>query len=147
MIRDANEYDVDDIVLIEQQCFSSFWKKEQFLYELNENPYSFIKVFILDDEIIGYIDYWITFECCQLNKVTILPQYRRQGYACELLDVLVQEANLADCETIMLEVRVSNESAKQLYQRYGFIEVNVRKGYYTDNGEDASIMVKPLGGN
>ena len=47
----------------------------------------------------------------------------------------------------MLEVRPSNVAARGLYDSYEFIKVNIRKGYYNDNGEDAIVMCKALGGN
>ena len=55
-------------------------------------------------------------------------------------------ANQEGCERITLEVRVSNTAARSLYAHYDYMELNIRKGYYSDNGEDALVMCKALGG-
>ena len=57
----------------------------------------------------------------------------------------LKDAEEEGCEVISLEVRVSNERAIRLYQKSGFIKAAVRKGYY-ENGEDADLMIRPLGG-
>ena len=64
-----------------------------------------------------------------------------------LMDFMIVSAEQEQCETIMLEVRPSNEAARCLYDSYKFMKVNIRKGYYNDNGEDAIVMCKALGGN
>lgn len=146
MIRTIEIRDLKYVEEMEQTIFTSPWNHDQFIYELNENPYAFLKVLYENEVLIGYMDYWITFECCQLNKIAICESYREQGYASMLLEVLTQEAYKAKCEHIMLEVRISNTAAQALYKRYNFMEVNIRKGYYQDNQEDALVMIKPLGG-
>lgn len=147
MIRDMTDDNLPIVETLERACFSSAWNLQQFTYELHENPFAYVKVIVMADDIIGYMDYWITFECCQLNKITISPEYREQGYAQVLMKELIQNANAKECETIMLEVRVSNIAAQKLYRKFNFIDVNIRKGYYSDNGEDALVMVKALGGS
>lgn len=77
----------------------------------------------------------------------VAAAYRGQQYAHLLMDVMIATANQEQCETISLEVRVSNEAAHKLYEHYDFIKVNVRKAYYQDNGEDADFLIKALGGN
>lgn len=146
MIRTLCMDDLPAVEELEEVTFTSKWNHEQFLYEINDNPYAVLKVLYQGDTLIGYMDYWITFECCQLNKIAIHKDYRKKGYASQLMDDLVQEAIVADCEQIMLEVRASNNAAQALYKHYNFLEVNIRKGYYQDNQEDALIMIKPLGG-
>ena len=59
---------------------------------------------------------------------------------------MIFDAIAKECDTMSLEVRVSNDKAIALYKKNGFITVNTRKGYYQDNHEDAYLMVKPLGG-
>ena len=63
------------------------------------------------------------------------------------MDKIISVANESKCENITLEVRVSNVAAISLYKKYGFIIANIRKSYYSDNHEDAYLMIKPLGGN
>lgn len=147
MIRKMEERDVEALLEVDRICLHGRWNKEQFLYECNENPYAQVYVMERSDTILGFIDYWITFESGQLANIAILPAYQGKGYAKELMDLMQQACEDAGCENITLEVRVSNTTAIALYQSYGFIEVNRKKKYYNDNGEDAVYMIKPLGGN
>lgn len=147
MIRKMEERDIGAILEIEERCFTSQWTAEMFLYELRENEFGHFYVICENDKIIGFIDFWITFETCQLANIAIHPDYQHRGYSKQLMDKMIEVANQMKCETIMLEVRVSNTNAKNLYKSYEFIDMNIRKGYYSDNGEDAIVMCKALGGN
>ena len=146
MIRLATEQDLDALLAIEDVCFTSKWTKDMFKYEISENEFGKLYVLEDNDELVGYIDFWLTFDCCQLANIAIKPDRQGHGYSKQLMDVMFQDANESECETCMLEVRPSNDKARGLYQSYGFIEINIRKGYYNDNGEDAIVMCKPLGG-
>lgn len=146
MIRLATLQDLDELLAIEDVCFSSKWTKSMFTYEISENEFG--KLYVIEEEgiLVGYIDFWLTFDCCQLANIAIRPQDQGNGYSRKLMDIMLEEAIQAECETCMLEVRPSNEVAQSLYSSYGFMKINVRKGYYSDNGEDAIVMCKPLGG-
>jgi len=71
--------------------------------------------------------------------------YRKRKIASNLLEECIRMCEEEGAEYLTLEVRVSNTAAIRLYEKYGFMTVNVKKGYYTDNYEDANYMIKPLG--
>lgn len=146
-MRLSKRSDIEALLGIEERCFTSRWTEAMFLYEIEENEFG--KFYVLEEDgiLIGYIDFWITFETCQLANVAVDLPYQGKGYSRKMMDLMVDEANKEGCETIMLEVRPSNTAARKLYESYDFIEMNIRKGYYSDNGEDAIIMCKALGGN
>lgn len=146
MLEALKKEDLDDIVSMDAICFPAPWSKEQYQYELEENDYAFLYVLKEEGKIIGFIDYWITFDIAQLAKIAILPEYRGKHLAYRLMDQMIQDAEAKQCETLSLEVRVSNLAAQKLYEAYDFINVNTRKGYYHDNGEDAYVLVKALKG-
>ena len=110
-----------------------------------ENPFSYLLVFEENQTIIGYIDWWITYEQAQLANIAVCPTNRKQGVGQQLLNKALQEAIEEECENMTLEVRISNKRAIQFYEKNGFITVNTRKNYYKD-GENAYLMIKPLGG-
>lgn len=139
--------DISAVIEIENLCFTSRWNEEMFLYEMNGNEFGSFYVYEVDNKIIGFIDFWIMFESCQLANLAVHPEERGKGYARAMMNRMIDVANHARCETIMLEVRVHNSAARSLYDSFEFIEMNVRKGYYSDNGEDAIVMCKALGGN
>ncbi|MEG0314888.1 MAG: ribosomal protein S18-alanine N-acetyltransferase [Erysipelotrichaceae bacterium] len=147
MIRRMVEKDLPRILELEDQLFTSKWTYEQYLYELHENEFSQLYVFEIGSKIVGYLGLWLTFDIAQITTLGIDKEYQGNGYAKQLLNKLVEVANQAMCETIMLEVRVSNTRAIKLYKNFDFIEMSRRKNYYTDNNEDAIVMVKALGGN
>ena len=72
MIRKAADRDLERIMQIEEICFSSRWTKEMFLYELHENEFGHFYVLEENQKIAGFIDFWITFECCQLANTGLI---------------------------------------------------------------------------
>ena len=146
MIRKMMDEDIEEVLEIEKECFSdSPWTKEQFLYELHENPFSNIYVYTNEEEIGGYIDWWITYEISQIANIAVRNTYRKQGVAQQLMDACVNDSIQQRCENISLEVRQSNIPAIKLYEKNGFIKAGIRKKYYP-NGEDGDLMIKPIGG-
>lgn len=146
MIRKMIEKDLTVIDTLEKELFTSPWPIKEYLYELNENPFANVYVLEEDGEIVGYFDYWILYEQAQIATIGTKKSHQSQGYGQKMLEFIIEQANQNKCEVLSLEVRISNEKAIRLYEKNGFIKVNVRKNYYTDNGEDAYLMVKPLGG-
>lgn len=147
IIRKMTDEDLDEIDILEQDIFSSPWPRKEYEYEIHENPYSNPYVIIENDEIVAYFDYWLIFERGEIATIGVKKEYRRRGYGQVMIDYIVKDLNEKGAENISLEVRVSNFSAIALYEKNGFIQVNVRKNYYEDNHEDAYLMIKPLGGN
>lgn len=138
--------DLERVIEIENESFTSTYNKEQYEYELNDNICAHLFVLEKDNEIVGFIDFWITFESCQLTKIAIASAHRGFGYACELMEFMFTFAENEDCEAVLLEVRESNLIAQSLYASYDFIEINRRERYYSDNNETAIVMGKPLKG-
>lgn len=143
MIEAANQNDLERIVSIEDALFIDPWKVSDFEYELKENPFAFLNVLKHNGHVIGYIDYWITYETCQIASIAVDSAFQGKGYGNQLLEHCIKHAIDSDCHNISLEVRVSNNVAKNLYESYGFIPITVKSGYYK-NGEDAYFMVKIL---
>lgn len=143
MIRELTKTDLNRIMEIEQKCFHSPYSLSQYEYELDENPFAKLFVLEIDNEIVGFIDYWITFEMIQLCKIAIDPKYQGRHYADLLMGHMHLCGKIDGGENVSLEVRVSNTKAISLYQKYGYIEANLRKNYY-DDGEDAYLMIKAL---
>ena len=146
MIRKMKISDLNRIVEIEKNAFKSPWNEDQFRYELLENPYSELWVLEEDGIIKGYYDLWIIFENAEIATIGVDPLYQKQGYGQKLMDHLTNEAMKHECETIALEVRVSNIPAISLYENNGFFTINVKQGYYKDpdGHEDAYRMMKGI---
>lgn len=95
------------------------------------------------DPIIGFAGMWILFDEAHITTIGVHPDYRGLGLGEYLIVELFVEAMRRGAEMMTLEVRVSNESAQALYQKYGFTRQGLRRRYYSDNGEDAYIMWSP----
>lgn len=145
LVRAMTLDDVNEIVNLEHQLFTSAWNASDFRYEILENQFS--HNFVLEDqEIMGYVGIWITYEQSQITTIGIRPQYQGQGLGRLLMEKSIEFAKRQGCEVMSLEVRVSNTKAISLYESLGFEKKAIRKNYYQDNHEDADLMVKELEG-
>ena len=90
--------------------------------------------------ILGFAGMWVMADEAHITNIAVRKQYQRQGIGELLLISVIDLAAELKADFITLEVRVSNTAAQSLYHKYGFTQVGVRTGYYTDNREDASLM-------
>ena len=144
--RYASIKDFDEVQKIENECFIEPYSNEDLRYEFEQNPVN--KIIVAEDEgkVVGFIDYLITFNSSTIMQVAVTKAYRRYGIATQLLSEMEKSfpKNIDDLvETITLEVRESNEPAKNLYLKNGYKIVVVKSHYYKD-GENAIYMLKRL---
>lgn len=139
IIRPVTKKDLPAILEIEKASFSSPWHEDHFLYELQKNPYAFVFAAIEENVLIGYVDWWHTFEVGQLNNLAVHPALRGKGIGKMLLIDTLNRMKQAGCQRCVLEVRVHNEVAIHLYEQHGFKKTHMKKQYY-ENGEDAWAM-------
>ena len=90
--------------------------------------------------IMGFAGFWTMADEVHVTSIAIREVFRRQGIGELLLQSIIDMANQRAARIVTLEVRVSNTAAQQLYTKYGFNQAGLRRGYYTDNREDAVIM-------
>ncbi|WP_294369079.1 ribosomal protein S18-alanine N-acetyltransferase [uncultured Clostridium sp.] len=138
-----NETHVNGIYQLSNECFAIPWSLDSINNELN-NPLAkyVIAEDLLTSEVIGFVGVWIIAGEADITNIAVSPKYRKQGIASNLLIKLFDVCKTFNCEDITLEVRVSNTPAQNLYKKFNFKEEGIRKGYYSDNGEDAIIMWK-----
>lgn len=145
MISEMQLDDVKEVVRIEKDNFTLPYEEKQYLYEIEDNLCAQLYVLKEEDVIVGYIDFWVTFESCQLCKIAVDKNYQGKGYGKQLMEFMFDKVK-DECETIFLEVRESNQRARAFYEGFDFWEINVRKNYYSDPIEDGIIMGKILVG-
>ncbi len=139
IIRPALDQDIPAILAIENVSFDAPWTDDHFRYELHQNPFAFVFVAVEDDHLLGYIDWWITFEVGQVNNLAVHPNLRGKGIAKTMMQDVLNRFKDAQCERVTLEVRVGNDRAITLYERLGFEKRHLKKHYY-ENGDDAWAM-------
>jgi ribosomal-protein-alanine N-acetyltransferase len=132
--------DIDTIVEIEKECFTVPWTKEAFYNELMYNQFAHYFVMLWQGEIIGYGGLWTIVDEAHVTNIGLREAYRGRKLGQRLLRELIAFASLRGMKRMTLEVRVSNTVAQRLYEKFGFRVEGVRRGYYSDNGEDALIM-------
>ena len=137
--------DLDDVMSIETAAFASPWSRQFFLEELQAACARSI-LCQRDGKPIGYVIYWELTGELDIHNVAVDPKYRRQGVARAMLSDIIQSAAKRGFRRMTLEVRKSNDPARNLYHSLGFVICGLRKGYYSDNGEDAWIMERKLEG-
>ncbi len=146
MIRDMIFDDLDQVMEIGIEAFQMHWKRKDFEYEIKENEFSHMLVYEENHVIQGMIGYYILFDDAQITTLAVRKEAQNKKIATALMNQMIENCNHENCSVVSLEVRKSNLAAKKLYEKFGFIEMNIRKGYYED-GEDAIFMMKALGGN
>ena len=142
-IRRARLYDVPALARIERVSFVSQWSAEEITRDIVSNDRAYVAVAEINGEAVGYADMWIVAGEAQLFNIVVDPAYRGKEIAFRLLAHMLKVAAVT-CNVITLEVRRSNVPAISLYLKSGFRQVGIRKGYYTDNGEDAVLMDRGL---
>ena len=106
------------------------------------NPFARKIEYIIDDKVIGYLDYSLIYDRMEIDNFSVMEDYRNQGIGTKLMAHLISIAIEYRVVNITLEVRLSNEIAINLYKKFGFREVALRKFYYGD--EDGILMEKQV---
>jgi [ribosomal protein S18]-alanine N-acetyltransferase len=132
--------DIATVQQIEREIFLSPWPKNAYASELAQNRQACYLVLRQGGAIVGYAGLWRVAHEAHVTTIGVRASDQRHGHGTTLFAALVQRAYEMGARWITLEVRSSNLSAMRLYGRFGFKEIGRRRGYYTDNGEDAVIM-------
>ncbi|NLY81363.1 MAG: ribosomal protein S18-alanine N-acetyltransferase [Clostridiales bacterium] len=140
-IRIANSEDINDVVNIENTCFTIPWSRDTIKREIEINDLATLIVAEENGEVLGYIGIWFILDEGDITNVSVLPGHRRKSIATKLMEAVINLAKSKKINSLTLEVSESNAAAISLYEKFGFEKLGTRKKYY-DNGEDAIIMWK-----
>ena len=132
--------DLPSVLEIETLSFVSSWPANAFASEIRDNRLAHYFVGRLDGHIVAYGGIWVILEDSHITTIAVHPTQRGKKLGEELLIHLLNEAIASGASWITLEVRESNEIAQKLYRKYGFTVVSTRRGYYSDNNENALVM-------
>ncbi len=139
IIRPMEPEDTDSVVQIEKDSFSQPWSRQGFLdaLKLTEN---ILLVAEEDGEILGYQCTYVSFDEGELTNIAVKRTARGQGVGKHLIKKLQETAVESGVERIVLEARVTNDTAIALYEKMGFINLGIRKNLYEHPVEDGIIM-------
>ena len=137
--------DLDAIEDIEHDSYDTPWSRSMFAGELAK-PASLCLGAFEGEQLAGYLIVSRYVDAWHIMNIAVSPDFRRRGIATALLQRLFELTDDRSRRGYTLEVRVSNDGAIILYERLGFTARGIRRGYYTDNREDALIMWREPGG-
>lgn len=143
--RPMRDDDLDSVLIIDHLSFSIPWPKSAYLHDLQKNQNAIL--WVAEDvsespnrKVIAMIDVWMILKDAHIATLAVHPDYRGQGIASNLLELLLLEVYRRGATRVMLEVRESNLKAQSIYREFGFEVVHRRRRYYRDNQEDALLM-------
>ena len=147
-IEPMREQDVAEVQVIEREIFSTPWPRNAYYRELasrNSAHYIVLRRYTVDDpahadQVVGYAGMWRMYDEAHVTTIGVRQDLHHSGYGRVLFAALVQAAYDMGAKWVTLEVRTSNDNAMRMYENFGFKVIGRRKGYYTDNGEDAIVM-------
>ena len=135
---------LDTLLEVEQRAYAAYghcWTRGNFTDAVASGNQ--VQLLLGDEQLLGYFVAMLGVEEAHLLNLTVSPDFQRQGWAQVLLDALALWARGQGAQWLWLEVRVSNQRARQVYEKYGFQRVGVRKRYYPSASaerEDAIVM-------
>lgn len=132
--------DIPAVVETEREAFPTPWTEEIFEHELTGNAYAHYLVAEVKGQIIGHCGMWVVLDECHITNVAVRSSMRGKGIGEALMRKAIELCKLNEVRLMTLEVRVSNETAQNLYRKLGFQDGGIRKNYYQDDREDALVM-------
>ncbi len=135
--------DLDEVMEIERDSFAYPWSSRFFLQEFQVACARSVLA-VINGRIAGYILFWVLSNEVDIHNLAVRGEFRRRGIGKLLLREVVAEAMRQFSARVRLEVRKSNMAAQRLYESVGFAATGIRKGYYSDDGEDALVMALKL---
>lgn len=159
ILRYMHLTDIREVVVIDRLSFTPAWSEQSYAYEVAKAPTSHMMVLqsVLDNasrwrrfirpfssntggKILGYAGMWMIADEAHISTIASHPDERGKGVGEAILASLIQKAIRNQSAYVVLEVRVSNTVAQNLYHKYEFRIVDRRTNYYHDNHEDAYDM-------
>ena len=143
-VRTLRPGDLDAIEEIERRAYPTPWSRSMFAGELSK-PSGICLGAFQGEDMLGYLIVARYVDAWHVMNVAVDEPFRGRGVASQMLEQLFERTDDDFERGYTLEVRVTNDTAIGLYRRLGFVETGIRRGYYTDNREDALIMWRDPG--
>ena len=125
-----------------EKMFTDSFTQEKVIFDIKNNSFTQYYVYKDNGKIVAFINYQIMYERAELIQINVLESKQNQGIASKLVEYMINDCIKKSVNSITLEVRVDNYNAIHLYEKYGFVEIGTRIGYY--KGIDGILMEKKL---
>ena len=133
--------DINSKYLDDLEIFDVF-TKDKVIYDIENNVFTNYYAYIIDDKAVAFINYHVMYERSELININVEEKYQNNKIATKLLEFMINDLINKKVEDITLEVKKDNYNAIHLYEKMGFKEIGIRKGYY--QGIDGILMKKEL---
>ena len=139
MISRCDEKLAIELQEIENEIFTTAWPSETIKQKINAREFKYW-TYTKNDKVIAYLGVQFINDFIEILGIGVVEKYRQKGIGKELMNELLKYFNQSSYMKILLEVRESNSTAKNLYIHFGFNKITKRKNYYKN--EDADIYLK-----
>jgi len=139
-VREMTLDDLDQVMEIENACFTTPWTRESFEKEIRDNHLAKYLVILYNEQMVGYGGMWFIVDEAHITNIAINKEFRNRKLGSFLVKAMIEYAERLGIHRMTLEVRESNIPAQGLYTKFGFKPCGKRPKYYQDNNEDAVIM-------
>jgi ribosomal-protein-alanine N-acetyltransferase len=144
ILRRARIFDISKMHAIEKASFPTPWSFDALFGDAFLNGNTFYTVVEYNRDVAAYGGMWLVLDEAHITNIAVKPEYRRLGFADQLLSYMEDLAYKNGAVAMLLEVRQSNLPAYTLYEKHGFYKIGTRPRYYKNPVEDAYIMRKDL---
>lgn len=143
-VRNTIETDLEAIAALERMTFSDAWTLKS-IYDTFCQKQAFVVTAEIDGQVAGYCIVYFALDEGEIARIAVDATKRRQGVGREILNQVEKLCTDRGILRLLLEVRESNETARNFYLRFGFQEDGIRKNFYDVPREDAVLMSKVIG--
>lgn len=140
LITPMEDKDIEQVAAIEKVSFPTAWSINTFRNELHKNRLAHYFVARIGEKVVGYGGMWMVMDEAHITTLAVDPDYRGIKIGQMILHHLLVMAVSKNMRWATLEVRQSNNIAQNLYKKYGFTQIGIRKNYYAEEKEDAIVM-------
>lgn len=145
LIEKLTPHRFSEVAELEKLCFSLPWRENSFAILLGGKNTGFVVIDSETGRVAAYGGMLVVLDEGQITNIATHPDYRRMGLGEKVVRSLLEYAEAEGLKIISLEVRESNSAAITLYEKLGFLNVGVRKNFYTLPRENAIVMTKTIG--
>lgn len=128
-----------------ENYFTDVFTKEKVKYDIENNVFTNYYIYKENENTVAFINYQIMYERAELIQISVLEEYQNKKIATKLMEYMIDDLKNKEVDSITLEVKKTNCKAIHLYEKFGFKQIGIRKGYY--NGIDGILMEKRVDSN
>jgi ribosomal-protein-alanine N-acetyltransferase len=139
-IREMTAGDIPSVMEIERSSFITPWTEGMFRSQLRFRDQTINLVLVEEGVVAAYAAAWIAYDEVHLLSIAVDPAARRRGLGGEILGAVMERGKVRGADRVILEVREGNAAARDFYRLYGFVDIGMRRRYYSDTDEDAIVM-------